>query len=318
MEKSSLVAPGDPFSSLADDPDPETVALVAQLRAAQAAMPKLTDLTPAQLREQAAAMPRPPQRDDAVERTIPGPGGPVPLRILGSATSPRAVYIRIHGGGWIGGGHGDRDDALFAFAERLGSLVVSVGYRLAPEHRFPAAPDDCEAAAAWIAEHAAAEFGTDALLIGGESAGAHLAAVTVLRLRDRHGYTGLRAADLRYGMYDFRLTPSVRSHPHPELDREQLTWLLPHVVDAERIEDPDVSPLFADLRGLPPAIFSCGTGDSLLDDTLFMWARWRAAGNQAELALYRDAPHGFDLAPTAAAGAAVERIAAFLEGCLEI
>ena len=308
MEKSS-----DPFDAVLGDPDPETMAILAQMRAAQASLPRIQDLTPEQLRAQAAALPRPPQRDDAVERTIPGPGGPIPLRILGSASAPRLVLLHIHGGGWMGGAHDGRDEALFALAERLGGLVASVGYRLAPEHKFPAGPDDCEAAAAWLVANAASEFGTDTLLIGGESAGAHLSAVTILRLRDRHGYTGFRAADLRYGMYDLRLTPSVRSHPYPELDREQLTWLMPHVVDEARIEDPDVSPLFADLPGLPPAIFSCGTGDSLLDDTLFMYSRYRAAGNRAELALYPGAPHAFDLAPTALARDAIERIAAFLE-----
>jgi acetyl esterase/lipase len=316
MEKSSVLVQADPFDAVQDDPDPETMALLEQLRAAQAGLPRMVDQTPQELRERAAQMPRPPLRDDAVERGVPGPAGEVPLRILGSATSPRVVYVRIHGGGWIGGAHDDSDDRLFGLAERLGGLVVSVGYRLAPEHKLPAPADDCEAGVSWIVEHAAREFGTESLLIGGESAGAHLAAVTMLRLRDRHGYSGFRAADLRYGMYDLRLTPSVRSHPFPELDREQLTWLIPHVVDSSRLDDPDVSPLFADLRGLPPAIFTCGTGDSLLDDSLFMWARWRAAGNDAQLALYPGAPHGFDLAPTALARTANERIAAFLESRL--
>lgn len=316
QDSSPSVQWSDPFASALGEPDPETTALVEQMRAAQAGLPSVVDLTPQQIRERAARGQRPPRRTDAVQRAVRGPASPIPIRILGSATTPRSVYLRYHGGGWIGGSEDDRDEPLHELAEQLCSLVVSVGYRLAPEYPFPAAADDCEAAASWLAEHAGSEFGTSTLLVGGESAGAHLAAVTILRMRHRYGFTGFKGADLRYGMYDFRLTPSVRLHPWPELDRAALTHLIPYVVDPTRVEDPDVSPLFADLRGLPPAIFTCGTGDSLLDDSLFMWARWRAAGNEAELALYPGAPHGFDLAPTALARNAVERINTFLDRCL--
>ena len=307
----------DPFAAFTEDPDPETALLLEQLRAAAPAAPPITTFTAQQLRaaiEQSAVAP--PRREDGIDREVPGPGGPVPVRILGSRPSPRAVYLHIHGGGWIGGAHDHRDEGLHAFAERLDAVVVSAGYRLAPEHPFPAALDDCEAAAVWLVENARAEFGTDTLLIGGDSAGAHLSAVTVLRMRDRHGYSGFRAVDLRYGCYDLRLAPSVRLWQQGGLDRTNLEYILDFIVPKDRRDDPDVSPLFADLSGLPPAIFTCGTGDSLVDDSLFMWARWRAAGNRAELALYPGAPHAFDHAPTGQARAAVERIAMFLETAL--
>ncbi len=85
--------------------------------------------------------------------------------------------------------------------------VLSVDHRLAPEHPFPAGPDDCEAAARWLVDRAEAEFGTARLLIGGESAGAHLSVLTLLRLRDRHGITGtFRAAHLTFGPYDLSMT----------------------------------------------------------------------------------------------------------------
>ncbi|MFE4630638.1 alpha/beta hydrolase [Streptomyces mirabilis] len=92
------------------------------------------------------------------------------------------VYLHIHGGGWAFGSADGQDERLWRLAEQAGLAVVSVEYRLAPEHPFPAGPDDCEAAARWLVKHAAAEFGTERLLIGGESAGAHLSVVTLLRL----------------------------------------------------------------------------------------------------------------------------------------
>ncbi len=103
------------------------------------------------------------------------------------------------------------DLKLETMADRLEIATVSVEYRLAPEHPYPAGPDDCEAAALWLVENAAARFGTDLLMIGGESAGAHLCVVTLLRMRDRHGYSGFVAANLTYGMYDLAMTPSTAS-----------------------------------------------------------------------------------------------------------
>jgi acetyl esterase/lipase len=97
---------------------------------------------------------------------------------------------------------------LERIADNTGQAIVAVEYRLAPEHPYPAGPDDCETAAAWLVQNAKKEFGTDALTIGGESAGGHLTAVTILRMRDRHGYTGFRGANIVYGAFDLSLTPS--------------------------------------------------------------------------------------------------------------
>ncbi|MFE1755732.1 alpha/beta hydrolase, partial [Streptomyces anandii] len=121
------------------------------------------------------------------------------------------VYLHFHGGGWTFGSADGQDERLWRLAEHARLAVVSVDYRLAPEHPFPAGPEDCEAAARWLVKHAAAEFGTKRLLIGGESAGAHLSVVTLLRLRDRHDITGaFRAAHLLFGPYDLSMTPSQR------------------------------------------------------------------------------------------------------------
>ena len=103
-----------------------------------------------------------------------------------------------------------QDPMLERIADNTGQAVVAVEYRLAPEFPYPAGPDDCEAAAVWLVENGKREFSTDALTIGGESAGGHLTAVTVLRMRDRHGYTGFRGTNVVYGAFDLSLTPSQR------------------------------------------------------------------------------------------------------------
>jgi acetyl esterase len=254
--------------------------------------------------------------DRAVTRSIPGPGGQdIPLRIIAPET-PRGVYLHIHGGGWTLGGADMQDPMLERLVDVSGLAVVSVEYRLAPEHPYPAGPDDCEAAAVWLARNAKAEFGTDALTTGGESAGGHLAAVTVIRIRDRHGYTGFRGANLVYGAFDMSMTPSQRQFGGRRLVLRTIDIVqfanafLPTITERR---DPDISPLFADLKGLCPALFSVGTADALLDDTLFMHARWLAAGNEAELAIYPGGAHGFTLFPNALAQQAEARMAAFLQ-----
>jgi acetyl esterase/lipase len=245
-------------------------------------------------------------------------GNEIPLRVIAPA-SPRGIYLHIHGGGWVLGGADMQDPMLERIADNTGQAVVSVEYRLAPEHPYPAGPDDCEDAAAWLVRNGKQEFGTDALTIGGESAGGHLSAVTVLRMRDRYGYTGFRGANLVYGAFDMSLTPSQRQFGDTRLvlrtiDIQQFAnAFLPTVTD-RRV--PDISPLYAELNGLCPALFSAGTMDALLDDTLFMHARWIAAGNDAELAIYPGGAHGFTLFPNDLAKAAAVKMDAFLNRVL--
>ncbi len=220
------------------------------------------------------------------------------------------VYLHLHGGGWTIGAADPQDPLLAQLARESGLVVASLEYRLAPEHPYPCGPDDCEDAALWLLERGAAELDAPgALAIGGESAGAHLAAVTLLRLRDRHGAAGFRAANLVYGTYDLGGTPSRRAADAETLvlTDSSMTWFTENFVpglDGEQRRDPSISPLYADLRGLPPALFTVGTLDPLLDDTLFMAARWQAAGNDAELLAYEDAVHGFNAFPTGLARAA--------------
>jgi len=241
-------------------------------------------------------------------------GNEIPLRVIAPDTS-RGVYLHIHGGGWVLGSADSQDPMLERIADTTGLAVVSVEYRLAPEYPYPAGPDDCEFAAAWLVRNAKAEFGSDVLTIGGESAGGHLSAVTILRLRDRYGYTGLRGANFAYGAFDLSLTPSQRAFGDRRLvlrtiDIHQFAnAFLPTIAD-RRV--PDISPLYADLTGLCPALFSVGTQDALLDDTLFMHARWIAAGNETELAIYPGGAHGFTLFPNRLADEAAARSEAFL------
>ncbi len=247
----------------------------------------------------------------AQERTIAG----VPCRLFLPQTV-RGVYLHVHGGGWVLGRAHHSDVRNERIMQNCELAVLSVDYRLAPEDPYPASQDDCEAVAAWLVERARAEFGTEKLLIGGESAGGHLAAATLLRMRDRHGYRGFLAANLVYGVYDLSMTPSQLrwGERNLVLSTPTMAWFYDHFVpDASKRRDPDVSPLYADLRGLPPALFTVGTLDPLLDDTLFMYQRWLAAGNRAELAVYAGGVHGFNGMPSGLGRAANQRIDGFLK-----
>ena len=219
-------------------------------------------------------------------------------------------------------GSADGQDPLLAeLADATGLCAVSVEYRLAPEHPHPAGADDCEDAALWLARQGADALGVPSVFaIGGESAGAHLAALTLLRLRDRHGLRPFSAANLVYGVYDLAGTPSrVRWDRDLVLSTPLMAWFgdcyLPDVPVEER-RTPELSPLWADLEGMPPALFSVGTLDPLLDDSLFMHARWQAAGNDAELRVYAEAVHGFNLFPLAVARRANDDQHAFLKEAL--
>lgn len=282
----------------ADEILAETRAFNLQLEALLASMPKVQELPPEVTRrarrEGRGALPAPVFLEQARTITIPGPGGELPLRVI-AAPEPRGVYLHIHGGGWTIGGADMQDEPLWELAQATGLTAISVDYRLAPEHPYPAGADDCEAAALWLLESHDGR-----LTIGGDSAGAQLAVVTLLRLRDRHGISPrvFAAANLVFGAYDLTGTPSRLLWGERELilSTPAMDWFadcfLPGMSDSER-RAPDISPLFADLHDLPPALFSCGTMDPLLDDSLFMEARWRAAGNEAQLSLWPEGAHAF-------------------------
>ena len=300
-------------------PDPQTVAFNEQIERKLRQLSALSPRVLCGLLSQGELLGSPPVRLDEVaqERRIPGPHGHVPLRVFVPETV-NGVYLHFHGGGWVSGSHDGQDEQLWVYAQAASMVVVSAGYRLAPEHPYPVPNDDCEAAALWLAENAQAEFGSASLAIGGESAGAHLAVVTLLRMRDRHNYTDFRGAALTYGVYDLRHSPSSRNWGERPLvlTTPLMRWYVDQYVPPERRDTPDVSPLFASLHHLPPAIFTVGTEDPLLDDTLFMAARWRAVGNETVLRVYPGAPHGFDTFPIPVGREATVAITHFLSRSL--
>lgn len=258
--------------------------------------------------------------ESAIEREIPGPAGPIRLRTF-VPDRVDGVLLHFHGGGWIVGTPEMMDPMHAALSAAANVAIVSVDYRLAPEHPFPAGPDDCEAAAVWLVEHAEAEYGSSRLLVGGESAGGHLAALTLLRMRDRHdAIDRFVGANLVMGMYDVGGTPSQRGvGAGPDvLDPEGIEFfaeMFTPGLTAEARRDPEISPLYADLRGLPPAFFTAGATDHLVDDTLFLADRWRLAGNAADLIVYPESPHAFVAMPSVAKHF-FPRLIDFLKGCL--
>ena len=290
----------------------EARAFNTQLEALIATVPTIMEIGAPESRrlrrEGKGIFPKPVFLEEATNLEVTGRGGPIPVRVVRPPGKAIGVYLHIHGGGWALGAHDMQDVALKTLADATGLVAASIGYRLAPEHPYPAAQDDCEDVVMHLLDH-----GTQLLdaprrfAIGGESAGAHLSVTTLLRLRDRHGIRGaIAAANLVYGAYDMNGTPSqvlwgdrnlVLSWPIIDWFRNTVT----PGMSTERRRDPDISPLYARLDGMPPALFTVGTADPLIDDSLFMSERWRLAGNEAEVAIYPEGVHGFNQYPTALA-----------------
>lgn len=256
-----------------------------------------------------------PESKRAHDETIPGPRGPVPVRIYMPDGAPRGIYYHIHGGGWTLGSARENEALLDRIVDRCGLAVVSVDYALAPEDPYPSGPDDCEAAALWLLKEGESRFGTSRLAIGGESGGANLAVVTLLRLRDRHHVTPFKAVNITAGCYDLRLTPSVRNWGDSPLvlNTSDIRFFVKNYLRLNgSADEPDVSPLLADLKGLPKALMTIGTLDPLLDDTLFLAAAWFAAGNQVELGVYPGGCHVFIGFPGSITDQALARVDDFL------
>jgi acetyl esterase/lipase len=297
--------------------DSETAAFNERVEKELSALPPTYTVRPELIRkarEEGKSIWGPIRRlDEAQNRVVPGPAGDVPIRVI-IPDRVNGVYLHIHGGGFMLGRADQFDERIAEVAHGCDVAVVSVDYRLAPEDPYPAGPDDCEAAALWLAKNSKSEFGSNRLVIGGESAGANLSAVTLLRMRDRHSFTGFAGANLIYGAYDLTMTPSVRRWGEKNLilTTKLIEWFHNNYVPEGKLADPDVSPLYAVLSDMPPALFTIGTLDPLLDDSLFMHARWLAAGSRAELAIYPGGIHAFNAFPIELARRANARIIDFI------
>ena len=232
---------------------------------------------------------------DVSERALP-----LPLRIYRptGAGNDLPLVLNFHGGGWTLGSPEAGDWLCSAVSRAVGAVVVSVGYRLAPTHRFPAAVDDSYAALEWCAEHAA-ELGADPsrTAVMGDSAGGNLAAVVCLLARDRSG-PPIAQQSLIYPATDLTMSgPSVKVNvDKPVLSVAEMETFRRHYLgdrrDAER--DPLASPLLAtDHSGLPPALIQVAEHDPLRDDGLRYAQVLRAAGVPVRSTEYVGMPHGF-------------------------
>ncbi len=303
--------------------DPQLKAYADQLAATDA--PPRHTLSPETVRMtmaaelEAQADQAPPEPVARVEnRTIPGPDKAIPIRIYTpQGDGPFPVVVYFHGGGWVLCNLETHDSICRGVANGAACIVVAVDYRLAPEHTFPAAPEDCYAATRWAAQHAGEINGDPArLAVAGDSAGGGLAAVVALMARDRGG-PPLTFQLLVYPITDLRMGSASyeENADAPMLTRDDMIWFRDHYIrDAEDMTDSLASPLLApDLSGLPPALIVTAGYDPLRDEGEAYGERLRAAGTEATVRRYADLAHGFlglDLIVDRAREARAETIAA--------
>ncbi len=256
------------------------------------------------------------------DQIIPGPGGPLPVRIYtpkGDAPHPAIVYF--HGGGYVTGDLDTQDMIARGLCAGAGAVTVSVDYRLAPEHPFPAAPEDAFAALRWAAEHAASLGGDPRrLALAGDSAGANLAAAAALMAREAGGPKACGQI-LFYGSanYPDHQTPSAREFANgPILTGEDIDFFWSqYLADPERERDDyRASPIRAPShQGLPAAFIGTAECDPSRDDGELYGEALAKAGVKVQIRRYAGMPHGFvswlGMAPTAQL--AIDEACAFLK-----
>ena len=282
---------------------PQARALLAELEAA--AEPSTAALPPAEARRVArdnalryAAPPEPVA--DVREFAIDGPGGALPVRIYTpTGQGPFPVLVYFHGGGFLFGGPDEVDDTVRYLAAHTPCVAVSVDYRLAPEHPFPAAPEDAFAALSWVHRHGPEiDADPERVAVAGDSAGGNLAAVVCLMARDR---------DLPLPCLQVLVYPVVDfAHPerYPSIDENAEGYGLSrqdieifrdlYLADAAHAADPYASPILAaSLEGLPPAWVLIAGYDPLRDQGAAYAERLRQSGARVELRDYGDMVHAF-------------------------
>ncbi len=265
--------------------------------------PRTADLSPAEARigyRQLASLEQPEEVARVDDRAIPGPHGDIPIRVYApdEAIGGRpGLLVWLHGGGWVLGDLDTADATCRALANRSGAVVVSVDYRLAPEHRAPVALEECFAALVWVAENADLLGATsDRLAVGGDSAGGNLAALLCRKVRDEFG------PEIDFQLLVYPVTDLTLSHPSMEenadgylLTRDTMAWFVGHYLGAEGDpSDPAVSPLrLESCAGLPPALVITAEFDPLRDEGEAYAARLRDAGVPVEVVRFDGQIHGF-------------------------
>ena len=249
-----------------------------------------------------ASTPTPPEIGAVKNLTGEGPGGPIPLRVYRpagvapGAALPALVYY--HGGGWVIGDLDTHDVQCRQTAAEAGIVVVAVDYRLAPEHKFPAAVDDSWAATRWVVAHGS-ELGIDSrrIAVGGDSAGGNLAAVVALMARDAGNAPAIALQVLTYPVTD--LSSESKSYGDFAdgymLTRDSMRWFKNHYLKSSSdADDWRASPLrAASLAGLPPALIITAGFDPLRDEGAAYAARMTEAGGSVDYVCYGGMIHGF-------------------------
>lgn len=240
-----------------------------------------------------------PEPVEAVaDRTIPGPGGDIPVRVYTpKGDPPLPVLVFFHGGGFVIGDLETHDGECRALTNAAGCIVVAVDYRLAPEHKFPAAVDDAFVATEWVAANAAS-IGADAnrVAVGGDSAGGNLAAVVAQMAKDRGGpQLALQLLIYPATDYGFDTVSHTENADGYLLTKDMMEWFQDQYLPSEEDgADPRLSPLRADdLSGLPPALVITAEFDPLRDEGEAYAARLADAGVPANGTRYDGMIHGF-------------------------
>jgi acetyl esterase len=284
--------------------DPQAQAVIELV--AKAGRPAYHTLSPKDARQlfletRPASTPTPPEIGAVRNLVAETPQGTIPLRLYRPAgvadATPLPAYVYFHGGGWVIGDLETHDVLCRQLTAASGASVIAVDYRLAPEHKFPAAADDAWAATRWIVAHAS-ELGLDAtrLAVGGDSAGGNLAAVVALLARDAGG-PAIRLQVLIYPVTDvLRETRSYEDFAEGYmLTRDSMRWFIAHYLKTrEDARDWRVSPLRApSLAGLPPALIVTAGNDPLRDEGEMYAGRLRDAGVLVDYVCYGGMLHGF-------------------------
>jgi acetyl esterase len=282
--------------------DPQIMTMLERIAAVSGDTAPAERLAPAEARRaMAAVLPLLNEHAPAVarveDRTLPGAEGPIAARVYDPGTAdPSPAIVYIHGGGWVLCDLDSHDGVCRELAQRSGLKVVSLGYRLAPEHPFPAALEDCVAAVRWLAAQGR-DWGIDPahLVIAGDSAGANLSLATLLALRDA-GEQPLRAAALVYGVFaPDHETPSHLAYGGDNryfLSTAEMEWFWGHYVPAGTDRrTPLAAPLYADLAGLPPLYLTAAEYDCLRTDSEQLAYRLALAGQPHEFRLWRGMIH---------------------------